>query len=56
MFADLTFVLHRILPTHAIRYIRNIALPMARDDHQGTGEAVFLIVYAVNPVTTFYHV
>ena len=56
VFADLTFVLHRILPTDAIRYICNIAYPMARVAHRGTGEGVFLIEYADDPVTTFYRV
>ena len=58
VFAELTVVLHRILPSDVIRYICTIASPMARSAHRSIGDdvGVFLIEYANDPVTTFYRV
>lgn len=56
VFAELTVVLHRILPTDVIRYICSIAYPMARSAHRSIGEGVFMIEYTNDSVTTFYRV
>jgi len=58
VFAEMTVVLHHILPTDVIRHICMIAYPLARTAHRDDngGRGSFWIEYADDPVTTFYRV